>query len=69
MGWGEVGGDVEPFVGNLYTLWIMNFKEKLRTLFIRNFIMRNNIEAEAYAELLTNPCIGFCHRTCYASDL
>jgi len=60
---------VEPFVGNLYTLWIMNFKQTLRTLFIRNVIMRINIEAEAYAELLTNSCISFCHRPCYAADL
>jgi hypothetical protein len=62
-------GDMEPFAGNFYTLWIMNFKQTLRTLFISNFIMRINIEAEAYAKLLTNPCIGFFHRTCYAADL
>jgi len=62
-------GDVEPAAGNVYTLWIVNFKQTLKTLFIRNFIMRINIETEAYAELLTNPCIGFCNRPCYAADL
>jgi len=31
--------------------------------------VRIDIESEAYAKLLTNPRVGFCHRPCYAADL
>jgi hypothetical protein len=68
-GWGGPGRDVEPFAGNLYALWIMNFNQTLRRLLTRDFIMRINIEAKSYAEFLTNPSIEFCHRQCYAADL